>query len=81
MKALQDYQRQRSDAVEMMCIVHNLDGSAPVPHALVAKFLDAASSRNDGVYASFSLQADDHRISACLSASGDLALVLVLMFV
>jgi hypothetical protein len=53
LKALKDYQRQLSDVVDMMCIVHDLDEASPVPHALVAKFLDAASSTNCGIHASF----------------------------
>ena len=43
LKALKSYQETQEKHVCMKCIVHDLDGSVPVPHELVAKFLDAAS--------------------------------------
>ena len=43
LKALKSYQETQEKQVCMKCIVHDLDGSVPVPHELVAKFLDAAS--------------------------------------
>ena len=50
LKALKDYQLQLSGAVVVKCIVHDLDADAPVPHALVAKFIDAGSSTNAGMH-------------------------------
>ena len=44
LKALKGYQANVSDRVCMRCIVHDLNGTQPVHSAIVAKFLDAATT-------------------------------------
>ena len=53
LEALKHFQEQLpARRVEVRCIVHDLDdGTRPVHHALVAKFLHAATTENSGVSA------------------------------
>ena len=58
-KALRSYQEKVGRDVCMLCVVHDLDRSSVVPFALLAKFLDAASTTNGGMHASFSESESD----------------------
>lgn len=51
LRALKNFQKVCSEVIHMECIVHDMDGEAPVP--LVVKFLHAATSTNGGIHASF----------------------------
>ena len=53
LKALQAFQEAVPERVCVHCIVHDLDGPQPVHHGLVAKFLDASTTENGGLFAEF----------------------------
>lgn len=54
LKALKEFQSARPDLqVRAPCMVHDLNGSSPVPHELIAKCMAAMSTQNEGVYANY----------------------------
>ena len=53
LKAFKDFQKESRQEVLVTCIVHDLDGTITVPHALVAKFVDACSTQVHGMHAAF----------------------------
>ena len=54
LKALKEFVRISQRQVRMLCIVHDLEGRRrSVPMDLLAKFLDATTTENGGVSASF----------------------------
>lgn len=54
LKALKEYASQvYPQVVRAPCIVHNFDGATHVPKALLAKFLDSATTENGGISACF----------------------------
>ena len=53
LKALTIYQQEVQKDVHMQCIVHDQDGSIPIPPSLLAKFLDAVTTINEGMLVDF----------------------------
>ena len=53
LKAFKAFQETVPGTIRVRCIVHDLDGPQPVYHGLVAKLLDAATTKNGGISASF----------------------------